>query len=134
MSSKLIRQALETALKVVSTGFQTAWENAPFTPSANTPYQRVNLLFAQPDNPEYGTGYRAQGIFQITLMYPLLTGTKDSTDRAELLRETFKRGESFTVNGVTVVIDRTPEIVAGSRDNDRWMVAVKIRWHADIFN
>lgn len=132
MSSKQVRIALETALNSVSTGIQTAWENAPFTPTTNAPYQVAYLLFAQPDNPEYGSGFREQGIFQINLMYPLLTGTKDSTDRAELLRNAFSRGESFTSGGVTVVIDRTPEIVAGRREADRWLVVVKIRWHADI--
>lgn len=132
MSNKQVRIALETALKTVSSGFATAWENTNFEPKNGVPYQIVNLLFAQPDNPEYGTGYREQGIFQVTIMYPLLTGTKDSTDRADLLRNTFERGKSFSSGSVSVIIDRTPEVVAGRRDGDRWAVVVKIRWHADI--
>jgi hypothetical protein len=127
-----VRIALETALSVMSPALSTAWENIPYTPVSGIPYQKAFLLFAQPDNSEYGEHYREQGIFQITLMYPYGIGTLAAGIRAELIRQKFTRGASFTSDSVTVVVDRTAEIVGGVRDGDRWAVPVKVRWHAQI--
>lgn len=127
-----IRAALETALAGMSPTLQTAWENDGFKPAGNVPYQKAYLLPAQPDNSEYGTRRREQGIFQITLMYPLNKGSAEVAARAEMLQATFERGQTFESGGVVVVIDKTPEISAGQRDGDRWAVPVKIRWHSHI--
>lgn len=128
-----IRSALETALNSMNPALATAWENAPFTPISGTPYQAVNLLFAKPDNPTFGGNmYREQGIFQITLFYPLQAGPANAAARAELLRTTFARGLSFINGGITTIIKETPEISPGSVDGDRWMVPVKIRFFANI--
>lgn len=132
MSLLKIRPALEKALLAVTPTFSTAWEATEFTPVSGTPYQKVHLLLARPDNSEYGISHREQGIFQVTLMYPLLTGTKAATTRAELLRTAFKRGTTFSYGGVKVIVDRTPEIVTGARDGDRWAIPVKISWHTQI--
>lgn len=136
MSSTLVRAILEQTLKNMDAVFdnQTAWENYAFSPVQNVPYQQVNLLLAQPDNPEQSANgfYREQGIFQITLNYPLQAGPADAQARAELLRSTFKRGTSFTSGAVTVTIDRTPEISPGRIDGDRWMVPVKIRFYSNV--
>jgi len=127
-----IRAALETALNGMTPAISYAWENKAFIPLAGTPYAKVNLLPAQPDNSEYGSNYVEQGIFQITLMYPLQTGPADAAARAELLRTTFARGNSFVSGGITVIINKTPEISLGSVDGDRWAVPVKIRWFAYV--
>lgn len=132
MSRRAIRSALEAALNSVTPALSTAWENVNFTPVNGVPYQKVNLLFAQPNNSEYGSNYVEMGIFQITLMYPLSTGSSAADARAELLMEAFKRGSSFEAGGYTIVVDRTPEVSGGMRDGDRWAVPVKIRWHTNI--
>ena len=69
---------------------------------------------------------------QIKLMYPLQVGSVTAITRAELIRSTFYRGASFTASGVTVIIERTPEIGAGSVEGDRWAIPVKIRFFANI--
>jgi len=132
MSTVNIRAALETALNNITPSIAQAWENAAFTPVAGTPYQQVNILFAEPDNVEYGRTYRELGYLQIKLMYPLKNGSLTAITRAELIRSTFYRGASFTSSGVTVVIDKTPEISAGSVEGDRWAIPVKIRFFANI--
>lgn len=132
MSRLAIRSALQVALNDISPALSTAWENVPFTPVNGVPYQKAHLLFAQPDNTEYGSNRIEQGIFQITLMYPISAGTSDSETRAELLTDAFKRGSSFSSGGVVVVVNRTPEVPGGMRDGDRWAVLVKIRWHAHV--
>ena len=134
MSLASVRIALESKLNAMTPALSTAWENVPFTPVTGTPYQMVFLLPATPANPTMGDGYyREQGIFQVTLMYPLQAGPKTAADRAELIRAAFKRGTSMTSGGITTIIERTPEIGQGRVDGDRWMQIVRIRWFAGIY-
>lgn len=128
-----IRAALETALNAITPSLATAWENAAFTPLlSSVPYQQVNILFAEPSNLEFGSRHIEQGYMQVRLMYPQDAGSKDAATRAELIRSTFYRGASFSNGGVTVIIEKTPEIATGSTDGDRWAVPVKIRFFANI--
>ncbi len=133
MSLGKVRIALETALNGMTPALMTSWENVPFTPATGTNYQQAFLLPSEPDNPEITGGYREQGIFQINLRYPLQTGAKAAQDRAELIRTTFKRGNSYTSGGVTVTITKTPHIGTGAAVDDRWFLPVKIQYHANIF-
>jgi hypothetical protein len=133
MSAILVRRALEVALAAMTPALATAWENAPYTPVVGTPYQRVTLMLAEPDNPEMGSArYTEQGIFQIDLKYPLNGGPSAVTTRAELIRSTFYRGASFTSGGVTVNIEKTPEIAPGRVEEDRFVIPVKVRIFAHI--
>lgn len=127
-----IRAALETALNAMSPALATAWENMAYTPVAGTAYQQVHILFAAPDNLEFGSHHREVGYMQVKLMYPLQVGTATIAARAELIRTTFYRGASFTSSGVTVVIEKTPEVSPGSVEGDRWAVPVKVRFFANI--
>jgi hypothetical protein len=134
MSTVSIRAALESALAAMTPALDTAFENASFLPpAASTPYQQVNVMFAEPRNPVFGDAmHRESGIMQVKLLYPLQAGTKDAATRAELLRSTFYRGASFTKSGVTVVISETPEVAAGGAEGGMWSVPVKIRFYANI--
>jgi len=132
MSIGSVRAALEAKLNGITPALATAWQNAPYTPVAGTAYQQVFLLPATPSNPTLGDGfYREQGIFQITLMYPIQAGSSAAETRAELIRTAFKRGTSMTSGGVTVKVEATPEISQGRVDGDRWAVPVKVRWFSD---
>nr|MDD5724392.1 phage tail terminator-like protein [Syntrophales bacterium] len=91
------------------------------------------VMPATPDNPTLGDGfYREQGVFQVSLFYPLLAGPQTAEARAQLIRTTFKRGTAMTSGAVKVVVDRTPEIGQGRVDGDRWHIPVKIRFSAGI--
>lgn len=132
MSLPSVRIALETALNAMTPALATAWQNSPFTPVTGTPYQKVFILTAEPGNAEYGPHYQERGIFQVTLMYPLMTGSAAAEARGELLRTVFARGNSFISGGVTVTIERTPHIGQGMVDSDRWAAPIKIRYFANI--
>lgn len=132
MSAVKVKAALETALNAMSPALATAWEGVQFQPVSGTPYQQVNVLFAPPENVEYGRRYREVGYMQAKLMYPLGAGLSAAMARAELIRATFYRGASFTSGGVTVIIEKTPEISPGSADGDRWAIPVKIRFFANV--
>lgn len=132
MSIVKIRAALETALNGMSPALATAWENAAYVPTAGTAYQQANMLFATPSNREFGNRYQELGYMQVKLMYPLQVGTSAIAARAELIRTTFKRGNTFANGGVTVMIPETPEIAPGGVEGDRYAVPVKIRFVAQI--
>ena len=133
MSIVAVRSALQAKLDGMSPALATAWENVGYTPVTGTPYQAAFVMPATPENPTMGDDfYREQGIFQISLFYPLDVGTGVAEARAELIKTTFKRGTSMISGTVTVRIDRTPDISAGRVDGDRWHIPVKIRWFAGI--
>lgn len=135
MSIVSVRAALETALNNMTPSLQTAWENVEFITTAGTPYQRVKLLLAAPENPSFGGSlYREHGFLSITLAYPLQVGVKDAQAMAELIRTTFARGNSFTNGGINVIIDRTPEILQGFPEGDRYVLPVRVRFFANIIN
>ncbi len=133
MSEPAIRAALETRLAAMSPALATAYENTAFTPVAGVPYQRLSLMRAQPVNPEYGQGQQAQGIFQITLEYPLNVGPGVAELRAKLIADWFYRTLSLTASGVVVTINRASYIMAGFVDGDRWAVPVRVYYYSNIF-
>lgn len=132
MSVAAIRAALESALDEITPAIATAWENAPFTPVEDEPYQAVSLQLGEPDNSEIGPQHLERGIFAVTLCYPLGEGPAAAEARAELLRQTFARGSSFTTSGVTTTVQKTPEVAPALTEADRYVVAVRIRFQAPV--
>jgi hypothetical protein len=132
MSVVSIRAALETALNTMSPPLSTAWENVSFTPTAGTAYQAVHVLFASPDNREYGSRHQEVGYMQVSLRYPLQVGTATIAARAELIRTKFKRGSTFASGGYTVLVERTPEVGSGYAEGDRYVINVKIQFRAQV--
>ena len=102
------------------------------SPVAGTAYQRVNVLFAEPDNAEMTASYTERGFMQVTLCYPADKGPGPAETRAELIRTAFKRGSSFTASGVTTRIVRTPEIRPAFNVGDRFCVPVRVRFEASV--
>lgn len=133
MSIINIRAALEVAINGMSPAISTAWENNAFTPpSSSTPYQQVNVLFATPINNEFGERYEEQGYMQVKLMYPIQVGTAAVAARAELLRSTFRRGNTFTSGGLSTIISDTPEVRPGRIEGDRYVLTIIINFNAYI--
>lgn len=133
MSALIIRSLLETALAAMAPALATAAEGVPFRPTIGTPYQRVHLLLAEPDSIEMSGGhYREQGLFQITLCYPLDAGAIPSTQRAELIRKTFFRGKTLTGSGISLIVEEHPEIMPGVVEEDRYVLPVRVRFFANI--
>ena len=134
MSIVNIRAALETRLNAISPSIATAWESVPYTPVTGTPYQQVNLVIADTQNPTLGDGmYRIIGFLQVLLCYPPGTGPKAASARAELIRNQFQRGLGLSSGGTDVLIDRTPTIAPAIIDGDRYRLPVTIYFSADIF-
>lgn len=133
MSIVKIRQALETGLSTITPTLATAYENVPYTPITGTPYQTVYILFNTPDNATLGDGlYHEKGYMQVSLKYPLNNGSTLCASRAELVRQKFKRGATFTKDGVSVTVEKTPS-VSFITEIDRYTAVVKIYFYSDIF-
>lgn len=132
MSVILVRAALETALGNMVPPLDTAWENKKHTPITGTPYQRVTVLFAQPDNSEISRSHGEHGFMQVDLAYPTLAGSGAAQARAELLRATFYRGASFSASGVVTTVMKTPEIMPGYVEADRFVLSVRVRFYAFV--
>ena len=134
MSQPTIRKALETALNAISPSLLTAWENVAFIPpDPSQPYQQVFVLFGQPEDAELGNAnHTERGIFQINLLYPVQAGDAAARARAELIKTTFARANSFLNSGISTIIERTPEASGGTVDGDRWLVSVKCRFFAFV--
>lgn len=133
MSLLLVRQAFEMDLKAMTPTLPIEFENQPFTKPAG-PYCRAHLLPAAPDNATLGDGmYWEQGLFQVLLCYPLDAGTADVMGRAQMIKERFFRGRGLPRGSLTVVISATPTVAPGFIDGDRYCVAVRIAYHAQIF-
>lgn len=114
----------------------TAWEGVTFKPNAGVPAQRVNFVWATPENPSYGSAVtRESGFMQITLYYPNGYGTRDVLTRAQLIKSTFPRGASFTSeDGVVVHIDKTPNIMPYMPIDENFVLPVRVPFWADVIN
>lgn len=128
-----LRLALQNHLEALG-AFSTAYEGVAFTPVNNVAYQRINLLRAQPDNTALGSAYhRELGIFQVTLFYPMGSGTNAIEARAESIKTHFKRGTGLTNNGRVVSITNTPNVKEVSRDEDRLSLVIDIPYMSEVF-
>lgn len=128
-----IRSILETALQSVDPTMQTAYENVSFKPTVGVPYQAPFIITARPQNPTIGDNfYREVGYMQVNIYYPLGEGSLAITTKAEQIRNTFKRGATFTKNGITVVITGTPELRFVT-EKDSYVAILKIYFFSDIF-
>lgn len=134
MSTAKIRAALETRLALMSPAIATAYQNVQHAPAQGAPYQRVDLLPAEPENPEAGSGMfrRELGVLQVTLFYPLGRGSGAAEARADAIKAHFPRGLSMVKDGIIVTVDRTAHVMPGFVDEDRWAVPVRISYFSNI--
>lgn len=134
MSVLKISAAFEKKLATIANNIPTAYENVPYTPITGTPYQRVRLLPASPENPTLGDGYyRDVGFFEIVLFYPLNAGRNAIQTKAEAIRSHFPRGLTMTESGLNVVVPKTPTIATATQLDDRYVVPITVEYYAEVF-
>lgn len=133
MSTVLIRQALEGHLATLTPVIATVYENKDYVTVTGLPYQRTNILEAQPDNIVMGQSfYQELGIFQVTLFYPQNQTALPAQTRAELVRTLFRRGTSILKDGLSVNIRFTPKVGSGYIDESRYCIPISIYYQCDI--
>ena len=130
-----IYRVFEAKLNTITPLLSTAFENAPFSPVNNVPYQELFLIPAINDNIFIdNAGYLSYGIFQITLKYPTGKGTKDILDRVKLYLDNFKSGTILTKDGIETNIQGTPTVKNLGVVGDRICYAISINYFAHIEN
>jgi hypothetical protein len=132
VSNILAKAALETALSGITPALATQWENVPYAPVVGTAYQQVDFVYADTNNPEMGSGHEQSGSMWIRLRYPENVGTASANARAEVIKTTFKRGNTYTSGGLKVKILNTPSIKAGVNIDGRWLVPIEIPFYYQI--
>lgn len=133
MSIVNIKRAFEKYLETLLPAIETAQEGVSYTPKTGIPYQDIRLVPRMTQNPSLGTlHYRETGEFQIFLAYPKNKGTTNALQRAELIKDFFKRGTTLVENSTTVLITRTPQITGTTVAGDRIIVPVIITYISDI--
>lgn len=132
MSQFEIRKALSDKLFDLDPFFDTAEVNVKFNPKQDTPYQRYRLIPSNVENPTYGDNFhRENGIFEVTLCYPLYQGEGAIMQKADEVKAHFKRGQSVQSNSITTTIRTTPSIGGAFIDGDRYCVICSIFYYSN---
>lgn len=139
MSLLNIRIALEKHLASLEPALETALENQEFTPKNGVAHQRAYVLPANSESMGFeGNGIsdtvRESGIFQVSLFYPLGTGSGDALVRAEAILSHFRRGLSLSSNGVTVIINKRGSVAPAQQDGKWYVIAVSIPYYSNIYH
>src|ERR1044072_8383922 len=129
MSASEARTALLDGLSGAGLGLDIVGTNEYAEPDVATPYLRADVLFAEPDNTEYGSNFQDRGFLQVTVCYPVNDGLNDLMATVDSLRTTFQRGATFTSGSTRVLVHLTPNVFPGQVDGAHFAVPVRIPFH-----
>jgi hypothetical protein len=130
MAASEARAALLAALGAMTPSLPVASTNTKYSPTVGQAYQRADVLFAEPDNAEFGSNWQERGFLQVGLCYPVNSSLDDTMTRIDALRVTFARGQSFTNGSTTVTVNRTPTVLPGQVDGSFFVTPVRIPFTA----
>jgi hypothetical protein len=105
------QSALIKHLNTLSPALPTAYESASFTVPSGL-YQRVQFRISPPDDPVFGTGYYRERVeMQIFVYGDSNKGTGEVLQRAELIRQHFKKSTTLVESDLYIHVLETPQIV-----------------------
>lgn len=111
----------------------TAYEGVNFDPPSSI-YQSCQFIIEKPTDPVFGLGYYRERInFQIFISDISGKGTTTALERAELIREKFKKGTTLFEEDVKILILETPQIMGTLISQDRVIVPVQIKVIAEVY-
>ena len=100
-----IHQAFREALKAATFRLPIHWQNMSYTPDLKQPYLEEHFLPAPTATPTMGDLLvRAEGIYQITCVYPFGKGSGEIARMADAIIKKFRRGTNLIANetGITI--------------------------------
>ena len=138
MSDSIIRQVLESQLKVVcdslSPKLLIAFQNVSFTPKVGVPYAQCYVLPAKTEDPSIGDKHsRKTGIFQVSLKFPVNEGSTKIEATKDSIENFFYRGRSFEKNGKWLNVDSTPSSTSASVQNGWYVMHISIDYRMEVF-
>ena len=129
-----LRGALMRGVEDSPLGLPYAAENSPFTkPTDQSPWASAFVLMNQPSVATLGDeGQDAHdGILQIDLNYPLMTGEAAVTAKADELSDFFKAGKRLAHSGVELTVASCGR--SRGREVDGWYrVSMTVTWFARV--
>lgn len=134
MSISKVESALIQQVVSLMGSIPTGYENHKFDKPAS-PSMWAQVFFIPNDPTVWSLGSAGQdfgdGILQIDLNVPLLSGRKAVNDQFELIRSHFSAGVKFTHEGQVVTI-RSCGRSAGRRVDGWYRVSITISWYSLI--
>lgn len=135
MSEQAIRGILQTRLLTLGWSDRTSYEGKGFIgaqPDADTPYQEVVTVFAEPLDRTLAGSSEQRGVFQVRILWPVsdvkANGTGAPTARAEAIKAAFARNLRLVTGGQLVKVLGTPHITRGPVQGDRDVTIIRIRF------
>lgn len=129
-----VKRAAERRLATLTPSVPTGYEGVTFNPPSGM-YQRVQFLIQSPQDPVLGTGFHREILsMQVFITAPTNKGTAEVINRAELVRELFKKGTVFTEDNVHIHVLRTPQVAGTTIASDRIICPVLIELVAEVYS
>jgi hypothetical protein len=129
-----LRKALMQGVQDSPLALPCAVENAPFDkPTDQSPWASAFVLMNQPSVATLGAeGQDAHdGVLQIDLNYPLMTGEAAVTAKADELSDFFKAGKRLANSGVELTVASCGR--SRGREVDGWYrVSMTVTWFARV--
>ena len=120
-------------INTVTPKIDSVYENKEYTPINDVPFQELYILLSD-NTSEYinETTYNMEGLFQISLNYPINQGRTAAMDRATLYMNLFPKNTKLTYNGLTVRQVGIPQIANLGVVGDRYKIALRVQFLAVI--
>lgn len=126
--------ALKGRVKTIPLAFPKAWPKESFAPVTGQPWLRIDLMPNRNNRPFLGSDdpmFR-QGLLQIGLMTPL-NGQPFEVDNqwaGQIAAHFWENlpGRKIHEDGLTVTIQRAPDVAAAFREESFWFTPISIRW------
>jgi hypothetical protein len=129
-----VKRAAERRLATLTPSVTTAYEGVTFEPPASM-YQRVQFTIRSPQDPVLGTGFHREIVsMQVFVVAPTNKGTAEVINRAELVREHFKKGTVFTEGNVHIHVLRTPQVAGTTIASGMIACPVLIELVAEVYS
>lgn len=131
MNNYMIHKALDKKLEQVAklAGVPVAWENVPFTPPSSGVYLEADYLPA--DNEDFtiqGTATMRRGVYQVTIVYPIDSGSQAAEKLAAAIVEAFPNNLAIPTEQTPVYVNGEPSVFSGIRDGTAYRMPVSIAY------
>lgn len=120
-------------INTVTLKIDSVYENKSYTPINDVPFQELYILPSD-NTSEYinETTYNMEGLFQISLNYPVNQGRTAATDRATLYMNLFPKNTKLTYDGLLVRQVGIPQVANLGVVGDRYKIVLRVQFLAVI--
>lgn len=131
MNNLMIRKALDKRLEQLASaiGVNVAWENVDFTPPATGIYMEADFLPASnEDFTIQGTATIRRGVYQVTVVYPVNSGSQAAELLASKIVDGFPNNYAIPTAETPVYVNGEPSVFSGIKDDTAYRTPVSIAY------